>query len=89
MNYTPTQVSDVCFYSSTHTAFNVLQFWQNVQGEAVSLPSRPISSVHKIAKSQHQAEHLQYGLTTLESLRWTHHTDTQDEDMKAKQSDMK
>lgn len=42
----------------THTALNILEFWQNVQGEAVSLPSRPIASVHEIAKSQHQAKHL-------------------------------
>ena len=73
-------MSDVCFYSSntqTHTALNVLQFWQNVQGEAVGLPSRPITSVHVVAKSQHQAEHLQYTLGTLQRLVRTHtHTHT-------------
>lgn len=58
--------------TQTHTALNVLQLWQNVQGEAVGLPSRPITSVHEVAKSQHQAKHLQYTLTILQSLVHTH-----------------
>lgn len=58
--------------TQTHTALNILQFWQNVQGEAVGLPTRPITSVHEVAKSQHQAKHLQYTLTILESLAHTH-----------------
>lgn len=60
--------------TQTHTALNVLQFWQNVQGEAVGLPSRPITSVHEVAKSQHEAKHLQYTLTILESLVHTCNT---------------
>ncbi len=87
-------MSDVCFSScntQTHTALNVLQFWQNVQGEAVGLPSRPITSVHEVAKSQHQAKHLQYTLPPLESLdKHTYtHTNKRDEEMKVKLSDRK
>lgn len=65
------------YNTQTHTALNVLQFWQNVQGEAIGLPSGTITSVHEVAKSKHQAEHLQYTLTTLERLVHTHtHTQT-------------
>lgn len=51
--------------TQTHTALNVLQLWQDVQGEAVGLPSRPVTSVHEVAKSQNQAKHLQYTLSAL------------------------
>lgn len=40
----------------THAALHVLQLWQDVQSEAVSLPPRAIPSVHEVAKSQHEAE---------------------------------
>lgn len=69
------RVRDVCFYlegTQTYTAFHVLQFWQNVQGETISLPARPIASIHVVSKSQHQAEHLQYTLTGLQSLVHAH-----------------
>lgn len=68
--------SCLLFRCNTHTALYVLQFWQNVQGEPVSLPSRAISSIHEVAKCQHQAKHLQYTLAALESLVHTH-TNTQ------------
>lgn len=69
----------------THTALDVLQFWQNVQGEAVCLPSGPITSVHEVTKSQHQAEHLRYTRTALQRLmhtrthkqRWRHEGQTE------------
>lgn len=58
----------------THAALDVLQFWQNVQGETVGLPSRAVTSVHEVAKSQHQAEHLQYRLAALQGLVHTRRT---------------
>lgn len=42
----------------THAALHVLQLWQDVQGEAVRLPSRAIASVHEVSKGQHEAEDL-------------------------------
>lgn len=85
------KVSDVCFYSRnthTHTAFNIFQLWQNVQGEAVCLPPRPITTVHEVPESQHQTKHLQHTLTALEGLVRTH-THTADIDIKVKLSDRK
>lgn len=52
----------------THAALHVLQLWQDVQREAVSLPSRTIASVHEVAKSQHEAEDPQNTRAALESL---------------------
>lgn len=52
----------------THAALYILQLWQNVQSEAVGLPSRVIPPVHEVAKSQNQAKDLQYTLAVLESL---------------------
>lgn len=54
--------------TDTHAALHVLQLWQDVQSEAVSLPSRAIPSVHEVAKSQHEAEDPQNTGTALESL---------------------
>lgn len=52
----------------THAALDVLQFGQDLQGEAVGLPPRAVSAVHEVAESQDQAEHLQHGLAGLQSL---------------------
>lgn len=38
----------------THTALDIFEFGKDVKTEAISLASCPISSIHKVAKSQHQ-----------------------------------
>lgn len=57
-----------CFAERTHAALDVLQFGQDVQGEAVGLPPRAVTAVHEVAESQDQPEHLQHGLAGLQSL---------------------
>lgn len=57
MNLVQIQVSRLRGGSwATHAALHVIQLWQDVQSEAVSLPPSTISSVHEVAKSQHEAQ---------------------------------
>lgn len=52
----------------THAALHVLQLGQDVQREAVGLPSGTIPSVHEVAEGQHEAEDPQNAGAALESL---------------------
>lgn len=54
--------------TDTHAALHVLQLGQDVQSEAVGLPSRAIPSVHEVSKSQDEAEDPQNTRTALEGL---------------------
>lgn len=57
MNLVKIQVSRLGGGSwATHAALHVIQLWQDVQGEAVSLPPGTIPSVHEVSKSQNQAQ---------------------------------
>lgn len=52
-----------------YTAFNILQFGQNVQGKAIGLPSSPIPTIHEVPKGKHQAQHLHDPSATSQSLQ--------------------
>ena len=52
----------------THSALDVLDLGQDVQVEAVRLPSAAVPPVHEVTEGQDQAQHLHHALPVPQSL---------------------
>ena len=52
-----------------YPAFHILEFGQDVESKAISLPSDPAATVHVIPQSQHQSHHLPHIILLQQSLK--------------------
>lgn len=60
----------------SYVALHILQLWQDVQAETVSLAAGSVSTVHEVSKSQNETKDLLHCLAGLEHLQRRSHKHT-------------